>query len=172
MRNVLALAYKSGLVAGVFFLAFIAFVILLQIGGRLVGIVIPSAGELAGYSMAASIFLALADTLRSHAHIRVELLIGRLPRPLRKAFNVWAYGFSASLIGYLTFHSFAMTWNSFSIGAASPGLLAIPLWIPQSGMSIGLALFAIACTESAFDLIVGRESPDESSEPIQLLPSE
>ena len=152
MRKALNALYWGGFIAAAFFLAIIAFVILLQIFGRVIGVIVPSANEIAGYSMAASIFLGLADTLRANAHIRVEALIGRTSGSLRRALDLWSYGLSACLIGYLTFHAFAMTWNSFATGESSPGLLAIPIWIPQIGMSVGLALLALVCLESFVDL--------------------
>ena len=40
-----------------------------------IGIVVPDAGDLAGYAMAASTFLALARTFRSGGHIRVNLVL-------------------------------------------------------------------------------------------------
>lgn len=154
MRRALHALYAGGLIAAAFFLALIALVILLQIFGRIVGVVIPSANEIAGYSMAASIFLGLADALRAKAHIRVEVIIGRTSGLIRRSLELWSYGLCACLIGYLTFHAFAMTWNSYSTGESSPGLLAIPVWIPQTGMAVGLALLSLACVESIFDLVL------------------
>lgn len=158
MRKMLNHLYAAGLVAAAFFLALIAIVILLQIGGRFIGIVIPSADEIAGYSMAASIFLALADTLRAHGHIRVEVIRSRTPKAVRRALDLWAHAFAACALAYFTFYSIIMTWNSFSMGETSPGLLGIPMWIPQVGMCVGLGLMVIACIEGTIDAWIGTDS--------------
>ena len=63
----------------------IALCVLLQIVARLAGFVVTWTAEFAGYAMAASSFLALASTLRSGGHIRVDLLLIRLPRRARHA---------------------------------------------------------------------------------------
>jgi hypothetical protein len=37
-----------------------------------------------------------------------------------------------------------MTLTSYRIHDVSQGLVAVPLWIPQSGMALGLTIMAIA----------------------------
>ena len=154
MRKALNLMYTGGLAAAAFFLALIAFVIFLQIGGRTIGIVVPSADEIAGFCMAAAIFLALPDTLRANGHIRVEVILSRTSRRVRRALDLWSHAFAACALAYFTFHSVEMTLNSFSMGETTPGLLPIPVWIPQTGMNVGLGLMAIACLERAIDLAI------------------
>src|SRR4051794_23834160 len=83
-RRVLDRVYElSGCLAGLCLVA-IAVLVLAQIVGRLLGILVPSADDFAGYAMGASVFLALAHTLRAGGHIRVSLIIDRLgPRARR-----------------------------------------------------------------------------------------
>jgi TRAP-type C4-dicarboxylate transport system permease small subunit len=60
-----------------------------QVLGRLFGIVVPDAGDIAGDCMAGATFLALAHTLRSGGHIRVNLLLTHVPRRMRVVLEVW-----------------------------------------------------------------------------------
>ena len=64
---------SAGLAA--FCLAAIAALVVIQVTGRLLGILVPGADDLAGYALMASTFLALASTLRAGVHIRVTLLV-------------------------------------------------------------------------------------------------
>lgn len=57
----------------------IAVLVSLSIGSRLASVYIPGLTEYSGYAMAAASFLALAYTFHEGAHIRVEILISRLP---------------------------------------------------------------------------------------------
>lgn len=157
MGKALDTLYSAGLVAAAGCLALIGLVVLAQIVGRMANFVVPSADEVAGFSMAASIFLGLAGTLRAGVHVRVEILLARSTGRLRRAMDLWAYGFAFALLAYLTWYTIVMTWSSFTQGEMSPGLWGIPLWIPKAGMSVGLALITIACLEATILLLQGRD---------------
>lgn len=159
MRTVLRLLYNAGLAAAAGFLALIGVVIAVQIVGRLAGVVVPSADEVAGFSMAASIFLGLAATLRVGGHVRVDLAMSRTPPRLRRALGLWSYVFTAILLANLSWYAFDMVRMSLELDERSPGLLAIPMWVPQSGMGLGLVLMAIACIEGAVDILRGSDVP-------------
>jgi TRAP-type C4-dicarboxylate transport system permease small subunit len=163
MRRVLNGLYGGALYASALLLIFIAVTILSQVGGRLVGIIVPSADELAGYSMAAATFLALADVLRAGQHIRVHMVIEKAPSRVRRLLEMWSLGFTGLTIAYFAWFSGDMALSAFNFGEMSPGLLAIPLWIPQSAMTGGLFLMALACFEGLFDILTGRPIHDPAS---------
>lgn len=117
----------------------------LQLGGAVpVGLMIPSYAEIAGYLLAAASFLALAGSFRAGAHIRVNLLLRRLPAGLRHWMELGCL--SLALVVALLFVWFfaRLAWGSFRFGDVSPGLMAIPLWLPQAAMTLGLAVFLVA----------------------------
>lgn len=147
MRRKLFPLYRGCGVLAALFLVGIAAVLLAQIVGRLFGILVPSANELAGFSMAAATFLALADTLGSGGHIRVSLVIQRLKGRVRRAVELWCLAVGVLLIGYFTIYTIVMVWESYDFGDVSPGLLPVPLWIPQIGMAIGLLGMTAALVE-------------------------
>ncbi len=60
-----------------------------QVFGRFFGVLIPSADDFARLCMAASSFLALAYTMRQGVHIRVNLLIDRLPPGPARAVEIF-----------------------------------------------------------------------------------
>ena len=151
MRASLDAVYKgSGLLAG-FFLVAIAIMSLTQIGGRLLGFAAHSYDEFAGYCMAASSFLGLAWTLRTNEHIRMTLAIGGMKGGRRRAMEIICLAAAAAITGYFAWSSAEMVWTSYSLNDVSQGLVPVKLWIPQSGMALGLAVLLLAFVD---DLLV------------------
>lgn len=128
-------------------LVIIASLIILQIVGRLLGFIIPSADDIAGYCMAASIFLPLADTLRSGGHIRVSLLIAWLPPKLLQMVEIINATIGMIFTGYFAGYAISMVWQTYQFGEISQGYLPIPLWMPQSTMALGLFVLFVAFVE-------------------------
>lgn len=155
MRHSLDLLYRlSGGIAA-FFLSMIAVTIVAQIIGRAVGVTIDST-ESGGFFLAGTTFMGMAYTLKSGGHIRVSLLVSRLsPRAARGA-DILICGFAAFGCACLTWQTFGMTHDSWRFGDLSPGLLAVPIWIPQSVMLAGLAILTVAFVDDLVLLLRGR----------------
>jgi TRAP-type C4-dicarboxylate transport system permease small subunit len=62
-----------------------------------------------------------------------------------------------------------LVWQSFQFNDISQGTDATPLWIPQLGMAVGCAIFAIALTEELVAVIRGekRHPREPGSEPVR-----
>lgn len=140
-----------------FFLAMIAVVILAQIGGRLLGYVVPDGDDLAGWCMAASSFLSLAYALRQGDHIRVSLLTDRLPRTGRRIAEIWAHLVGAGVAVFFAVNAVLFVMDSLEFGDKSTGVLAVPLWIPQAGMAVGTVLIALALVDDLVRLLAGGD---------------
>lgn len=147
MRRLLDWLYTgSGVLAGAF-LILIAALSLAQICGRLLGFAAYSFDDFAGFCMAASSFLGLAHTYRRNEHIRVAILVDRLTGGRRRALETLCLVASTFLIGFFAWYATDMAWTSYEINDVSQGLVAVPLWLPQSGMALGLAIMTIALLE-------------------------
>lgn len=144
----------SGVLAGIF-LILIAALSLAQISGRLLGFDAYSYDDFAGFCMAASSFLGLAHTYRRNEHIRVGILVDRLSGGKRRALEILCLLASTFLVGYFAWWATDMVLTSYRIHDMSQGLVAVPLWIPQSGMALGLAIMAIALFEDLVTLLSG-----------------
>ena len=81
--------YAAGAVLAAVFMVADRALTLSQVVGRVIGVVVPDAGDLAGYAMAAATFLALAHTFRSGGHIRVNLLLAHVGPRLRYGLECW-----------------------------------------------------------------------------------
>ncbi len=164
IRTLLESLYKlSGYLAGFFLLA-IALTIVAQVVGRFVGVTID-ATELAGFCLAASTFLGLAFALRAGSHIRINLLIRHARGPLKTAVELWCSGVGAVASGYFAYQTVLMVWQSYTFNAISPGLIAAPFWVPQSGMALGLVILTVAFVDEFVHIARGEapgyEQPDE-----------
>ena len=164
MRAALDLLYKgSGLLAG-FFLVAIASLTLLQIGGRQLGFAAPSFDEFAGYCMAASSFLGLAWTFRENDHIRMTLVLHLAHGTARRALEIACLCATAFLVGFFAWYACDMVLTSFRLNDVSQGLVAVPLWIPQAGMALGLVLLFIALADDLVAVIRGRATSYAAAE--------
>ncbi|SNT73761.1 TRAP transporter small permease [Paracoccus seriniphilus] len=133
----------------------IAVLILAQIVLRLMGSQIPSADDFAAWGLSASIFLALPTALTHGDHIRVTSLRQLMPQGMGHVADVLAAGFATILMGWVAWAIFGYVHESWSYDDVSQGIVAVPLWIPQSAMAFGAILFAIAFAEGTLRLILG-----------------
>lgn len=155
MRQSLDILYRVSGGLSAFFLMMIGITILGQIVGRLFGIAFD-ATEISGFCMAASTFLGLAYTLRAGAHIRVNLLIGRFGPQGRRAVEMWCCALGGIALGYFSINAWMMTYDSLAFGDTSPGLMAVPFWIPQIGMSLGATILTIALFDELAQVLGGK----------------
>ena len=110
----------------------VIFNLITRFGGRSVNLTIPSYGDFAGYFLAASSFLALAYTLTRGGHIRVNLILTRLPARARLVAEVFSLSACTAVAFYATFYMAKLCLESHEFKDLSPGIIAVPLWIPQS----------------------------------------
>ncbi|MBV0914269.1 TRAP transporter small permease [Anianabacter salinae] len=156
MRALLdGLYIASGRLAA-FFLLMIAVTIVAQIAGRMVGVTIDST-ESGGFFLAGTTFLGMAYTLKTGGHVRVTLLVSRLPLGMARAADIAVTAFAAFGCACLTWQTAVLVHDSWRFGDLSPGLLAVPFWIPQSAMLAGLCVLTIALLDELTLLLVGRE---------------
>lgn len=151
LRRTLDSLYLAGGVLGAAYLVAIGILILTQIAGRQLGVQVRGVDDLSAWAVAGAALLPLAYTFRHGAHIRVDLIIGRLDGKPRRAMEVLVLAIAAAMIGYFAYASVTMVWDSFVFGDVAMGLLKWPTWIPQIAQSIGSTLFALALLD---DLVV------------------
>lgn len=145
-------------------LAAIAVLTFIQIVGRMMGYLISTGTEFAGFCMAASIFLALAWTLRSGGHIRVNLFVQKLPPGLRRVIEFWCLAVAILAIGLFAYSGIGMTWDSYRFGDVSVGMVPVKLWIPQLAMAVGVVLLEVALIEQLVLVLQGRDPTYRSFE--------
>lgn len=124
--------------------------------GTAIGLTIPSYADFTGFFLAAASFLALAHTLRQGSHIRVTLFLSRLPEMAAHAAEFWCVMAAGFISIYFTWYTAVLVRESYLYHDLSPGMIAIPLWIPQSAMLAGLLILSIALIDECIGLVQKR----------------
>lgn len=168
MRKALDTLYLASGVLAALFLVAIALVVLAQvvaniisklsqwITGEAMGLLVPSYADFTGWFLAASSFLALAYTLRAGGHIRVELLIQGARPAVRKVIELWCCAVGLVASAYFAWWAASLTLESWQFGDVSFGMVPMPLWIPQSGMTLGLIVLTISFADEVVRILTGR----------------
>lgn len=127
--------------------------ILARFGGPSLSFTIPSYADFAGFALATASFLGLAYTLRAGDHIRVNLLLVRLPERAQWRLEICTLAGAGAMAAYAAWFALSLMRESLRYGDLSPGIIAVPLWIPQLSMVAGLTLLAIAFFDSMVEVI-------------------
>lgn len=125
--------------------------------GSAIGLAIPSYADFTGFFLAASSFLALAYTLREGGHIRVLLVIQNLGSKSRHLIEIWCVALALFTTAYFAYYTAGLVYESILYNDLSPGIVAVPIWIPQSAMLAGLVVLAIALADELHELLRGRQ---------------
>ena len=112
-----------------------------------VNLTIPSYADFAGYMLAASSFLALAYTLTRGGHIRVTMVLNAMPVRLRLVSESLCLALGAAIAGFASYYMYLLTHESYEFGDMSSGIIAIPLYIPQSAVLAGLVILTVALVD-------------------------
>ncbi len=171
MRKLLDRAYAASDVIAAGFIVGICLTVLVQVvfniidkvavaaGGEAIGLVLPSYAEITGYFLASATFFALAGTFRHGVHIRVTLVIRHLSPRWSRWIESWCCALGLAASAYFAYWAANLVFESWQFGDLSPGILPIPVWIPQLPMALGLACLAAAFADALFQIIGGSE-PD------------
>ena len=154
----------TGLLGGLFMIGTLLAVLSSIFGRFIPALELQGTDAYAGYCMAASAFLALASTLRRGEHIRVTLIINRLPDGAHRMMEIFCHVVALGVAGVLAAYSIRLVMRSYAFVDVSQGLDATPMWIPQVAMAIGTTMLAIAFAAELVDVISGkklREDPKE-----------
>ncbi len=125
--------------------------------GSAIGLTIPSYADFTGFFLAAASFLALAYTLREGGHIRVSLILSHLHGKLRQALEIWCLLLCSGVTVYFAWYTLLLVRESYQYHDLSSGMIAVPIWIPQSAMLVGLAVLSIALLDELFQAFCGRK---------------
>ena len=108
--------------------------------------------EIGGYALALGGMWALAYTLRTGGHVRIDILLPHLPLRLRSLLDygaLIAMGFFASMVAL---YAWRLAIDSFSGNAKAMSFIQTPLFIPQGLMAVGFSMLTL---ETIVILVVG-----------------
>lgn len=111
---------------------------------------IPAAFEFMATMMVMVIFFSIALAQANRAHIRVEILTSRLPRPLRWLSDVLQYASGLAFFALVAWFGWKSGIRGFEVGEYASGLINFPTWPARIALAIGATLMALQCL---YDLI-------------------
>ena len=161
MRKVLDLAIGAAAVLACLLLAAMVVVTFATIVLRPFDVLVSGHEEIATFAMVGMAFLGLPYAYRTGAHVRVETLLDRLSQRNRARMDLWCIVAAAVICAVFTYYAFWLTFDSYTFGDVSEGLLAIPRWIPQLPIVLGLALFALALVDDFVIVVRGSKASFE-----------
>lgn len=173
MRGTLDGLYRVSGGIGALLIVAICLVVLIQVAfnlfdkisvllfGTAIGLVLPSYAELAGYFLVGATFFALTNTLQHGVHIRVTMITQRLNTRWAQVAEGWACLIGALMSGYFTVWTYVLVYESWLYGDLSPGMVPIPIWLPQLPMALGLTSLTICFVDLFLQVVRGTvRQPD------------
>lgn len=101
------------------------------------------AEELSRLAMIWAVFLGSAVLMKSGDHIRVTVLVERLPERLRVVADIASLVFVAVVSGLVAWRGVPIAWDSFERGRTVGSMLDLPSWWSQAAIPVGFTLIAI-----------------------------
>lgn len=122
------------------------------------------AEELSRLALIWAVFLASAGLLARGDHIRVTVLLDRLPAGGRRAADVASLLFVAAIAASVAWHGLPIAASSFTVGRTTGSMLDIPSWGAQTAIPVG---FALVAPQAVLSAIARAFSPDGHAAPTE-----
>lgn len=159
-RGLQRLAAWMNAAAGWSYLAVALFVTCDVITRKVFGFSSGSTTQIAGYVLACGITWGLAHTMFERAHIRIDILVMRLPLQMRQYMHLIALTLLLVFVGFLAYSGFNLSSDSAMFHSTDLSALAMPLAVPQSIWTFGMGFFAfvlaVLLVETGLLLILGE----------------
>lgn len=116
---------------------------------RLLGFSTEATTELTGYLMAIGMSWGLAGTLLERGHVRIDVLVQKLPLRARVWLHLASLAALFASTAFFVWGSVSLALDSLDMGSTDLSSLRTPLAIPQGLWAAGIALLLLAVTALA-----------------------
>lgn len=138
-----ALARGMNRCAGWLFVLCALFVTFDVLARKFLGFSSQSTTELSGYMLGVGIAWGLAGALEARTHVRIDILIRKVP-PRQRGYLHWlALASLAVFAGFLVYGAWHTTMESWDFKATDNSLLKTPLILPQGLWLFGIGVFGV-----------------------------
>jgi TRAP-type C4-dicarboxylate transport system permease small subunit len=114
---------------------------------RELGLRTGGSDDVVAWFCAAAAFLAMPHTFKRGDFVRVMLLAEKLSPRSRRALELAALLTGVIFCAFLAWAAVYFVYESWDFHDMANGLIAIPLWIPQSSFVVGTLLLLVAVVE-------------------------
>ena len=140
-RLIDSLARGMNRCAGWLFVLCALFVTFDVLARKFLGFSSQSTTELSGYMLGVGIAWGLAGALEARTHVRIDILIQKVPPRYRGYLHWLALASLALFAGFLVYGAWHTTLESWDFRATDNSLLKTPLIIPQGLWLFGIGVF-------------------------------
>lgn len=144
----------AGKLAALFILAIFVLMIYVSVG-RMAGWRVGAINDIVAWFCAAASFLAMAHAFKHGDFVRVTLLLEKMNARLRRMFETGSLVIAAVSVSYLAWWAARFTYESYEFKDIAPGMVAIPIWIPQMSFVVGALLFVVAVIDELIIVLRG-----------------
>jgi TRAP-type mannitol/chloroaromatic compound transport system permease small subunit len=110
--------------------------------------------EISGYILALAATWGLAYTLRTDAHVRIDVLLPYLSDRWRAVADCLAFILMGCFAGLVSWKIWVLVLDSFESGIRSSTYLLTPQWIPEGILGIGFSLLTLSSAAMALSMVV------------------
>ena len=142
-RTIDVLARWMNRCAGWMFVICAFFITFDVLARKFLGFSSQSTTELSGYFLGVGIAWGLAGALEARTHVRIDILIQKVPPKFRGYLHWVAIALLAVFAGFLVYGAWHTTMESWDFKATDNSLLKTPLIIPQGLWLIGIGVFGV-----------------------------
>ncbi len=155
LRKALDFLYDAaGMLAAFFVFAIFATMIAVSVMREL-GMRTGGSDDIVSWMCAAAAFLSMAHTFERGDFVRVTLLSEQLVPAVRRPLEIACLFVGTAFCGFLAWAAARFVWESWEFRDMANGLIAIPLWIPQSSFVLGAVLLAMAMADELVTVLAG-----------------
>ena len=113
--------------------------------------------EMGGYALALGFSWALAYTLRTGGHVRVDILLPMVSARARRVLDALALALMAIFAATVSVYLWKLVGSSYAIGATGHSIIQTPQWVPQALMAAGYSLLALVSVTGFLAAALGVE---------------
>lgn len=128
------------------------------IGTQFLGVPIPGTVEIGASLMVAGIALGLPMAQHARRHVRVGIIVGRLPRRARAVLDIVAQLSLALMLAGIAWMGWRMFLTSLSSSEFAQGLIEIPVWPARLALALGATLAVVQTI-----VLIVRPEPAEAA---------
>ena len=138
-RVATAMAYA----AGGLFVALSFYLTADVIGRKFFHVSTAVSDEYGGYALAIGGMWALAYTLRTGGHVRIDVLLPYLPRGVRAVLDYGALAIMVVFASTVAVYCWRLALDSFAGDGRAMSFLRTPLFVPQGLMALGFTMLGV-----------------------------
>lgn len=110
------------------------------------------------YLMISAIFLSMSYVMKIDGHIKLDLLIDRLPSKVAESFNLLFLLLGAAFVFAIGYQGMIVTYDYWVKNIVGTGLIPWPVWLSYIWVPIGAYLFTLRLLLQFIGSILGYDS--------------